>query len=84
MNLPEALHLVADGQSLAICDAQLLPHVTFTVACGDSCEWSRNIVVATCKALDVTAAWSDGEELSIEGTIEYWHAELGAEDGFLP
>lgn len=88
MSLPEALHLFLDGDVLAVCDAQLLPQVTFTTACGDPCEWSHTIVTKTCAALDIIAAWineeDDATESTVAATIDAWHAALGADDGFLP
>lgn len=84
MSRPEGLRLEQDEDTLRIVDAQDVPHVLFVFGSGDPTAWSSTIVQATCKALGITEAFSDGEELSIEGTIEYWHAALGAEDGFLP
>ena len=84
MSGPEGLILVHDEDILRIVDAQDIPHITFTTGQGDGCVWSRTIVTATCKALGVTRAISDGDFVVVGKAIRLWHVALGAEDGFLP
>lgn len=84
MSKPEGLYLQLDEDSLTIRDAQDVAHISFSVANGDPCAWSRNMVTAVCRSMGVTRAMtSDGDYIPIGKAIRLWHKHIGSEDGFI-
>ena len=79
MNGPEGLHLaLTPDETPAIFDAQDVMWIQFYEGGhGDSTDWPKNIIKATCSRLGVRVGIDEeGNELDLDGFLHWYFGEL--------